>query len=66
MEPSARTHPQQTVPTRAWRAECNACHDSASATAHIDAQTSPSGVESCEVCHSPGGEWSVQRMHKSY
>jgi OmcA/MtrC family decaheme c-type cytochrome len=66
MEPSPRTHPMQTIPTRAWRAECNACHDSASATAHIDVMTSPSGVESCEVCHGPDGQWAVQRMHKSY
>src|SRR6185369_4524151 len=68
MEPSPRTHSGnvQTVPTRAWRAECNACHDGDPQTAHIDAMTAPSGVESCEVCHGLDGEWSVERMHKVY
>jgi hypothetical protein len=65
-QPSPRTHPEQTEPTRAWKAVCNSCHDSDSVTAHIDVQTSGSGVESCDVCHAPSGEWSVQRMHKSY
>jgi hypothetical protein len=67
MAPSPREHSgtEQTVPTRSWRAVCNACHDSDAATAHIDTQTAPSGFESCEVCHGPGGEWNVELMHKT-
>jgi OmcA/MtrC family decaheme c-type cytochrome len=65
MDPSPRTHPSQTMPTRAWKAECNSCHDSDAATAHINSQTS-GGLEACGVCHGTSGEWSVQRMHKPY
>jgi OmcA/MtrC family decaheme c-type cytochrome len=67
MGPSPREHSgtEQTVPTRSWRAVCNACHDSDAATAHIDAQTAPSGYESCEVCHGADGQWSVELMHKT-
>lgn len=66
MQPSDRTHStEQSVPTRSWRAVCNACHDSDAVTAHIDAQTAPSGYESCEICHGPGQEWSVEIVHKS-
>ena len=60
-----RNHPAgQTPPTRAWRAACGACHDSTSAQAHIDVNTSPAGFESCEVCHGDGRPESVQVMHK--
>jgi OmcA/MtrC family decaheme c-type cytochrome len=63
--PTDRNHPtQQTVPVRAWRAACNACHDSDAATAHIDINTSASGFESCELCHGTGGDYAVQLMHK--
>jgi len=66
MEPSDRDyHLEPTTPAREWRAVCNACHDSEAASAHIDAQSSPSGYESCEICHGPGQEWSVEIMHKS-
>jgi OmcA/MtrC family decaheme c-type cytochrome len=60
-----RNHPAgQTPPTRAWRAACGACHDSTSAQAHIDVNTSPAGFESCEVCHGDGRPEAVQVMHK--
>jgi OmcA/MtrC family decaheme c-type cytochrome len=65
--PSDRNHPtNQVMPVRAWRAVCGACHDDDAAAAHIDTQTSPSGVEACGVCHGTGGQWAVQKMHKPY
>jgi len=66
-EPSDRNHPtDQGAPVQRWSAVCGACHDSADALAHITVQTAPSGQESCGVCHSTGGEWSVERVHKTY
>jgi OmcA/MtrC family decaheme c-type cytochrome len=62
-EPGDRTHPDQTEPARVWRAVCNACHDSAETTAHINAMTN-SGVESCEICHGPDAEFAVEVMHR--
>jgi OmcA/MtrC family decaheme c-type cytochrome len=62
--PGNRQHPAQTTPTREWRAACGACHDSPAATGHIDAMTSPGGLESCEVCHGTDAEFAVELMHK--
>jgi hypothetical protein len=63
-EPKPRTHPtDQVLPTRVWRSVCNSCHDSDAATAHIDTATSAGGVESCEVCHGPDGEFDVATAH---
>jgi len=63
-EPQGRTHPLgQTFPTRVWRAVCGACHDGATAQAHIDSNTSPSGAEGCAVCHGAGREWEVPKVH---
>jgi len=61
--PGVRQHPSQTTPTREWRAACGACHDSSAAAGHIDAMTSPSGAESCEVCHGTDAEFAVEVMH---
>jgi OmcA/MtrC family decaheme c-type cytochrome len=67
MEPSDRNHPTvQGLPAREWRAVCGSCHDSNAAGAHVDLMTSASGVESCSICHQPGKEWNVPKMHKSY
>jgi OmcA/MtrC family decaheme c-type cytochrome len=64
--PSSRNHPtEQGRPVLAWRAVCNACHDSDAATAHIESQTSPSGGEACEICHGVDGQLPVQIVHKS-
>jgi OmcA/MtrC family decaheme c-type cytochrome len=63
-DPGVRQHPSQSPPTREWRAACGACHDSPAAQAHIDINTSASGLESCEICHGPGSDFSVEIMHK--
>jgi OmcA/MtrC family decaheme c-type cytochrome len=63
-DPAARQHPAQTTPARAWRAACGACHDTSADAAHIDAMTSGSGSESCEVCHGTDAEFAVELMHK--
>lgn len=66
IEPAPRDHPTaQFAPTRAWRAACATCHDSAAALAHVDLRTSPGGVEACAVCHSSGSQLDVELAHKS-
>ncbi len=66
-EPSDRNHPtDQGSPVLRWAAVCGACHDSDDAQAHIEVQTSGAGAESCGVCHGPGKEWNVERVHKTY
>jgi hypothetical protein len=42
---------------------CGACHDSDTAQAHIAAQTSGAGQESCAVCHGPGRNEDVAVVH---
>lgn len=65
--PADRDHPDgQDVSTQVWRVTCNSCHDSAEVTAHIEAQTSPSGGESCALCHGDGKEYAVEKMHRRY
>jgi OmcA/MtrC family decaheme c-type cytochrome len=67
IQPSDRNHPTvEGLSVRSWRAVCGSCHDSDAAAAHIDAQTAPSGIESCAVCHGPGRDWNVQNEHKTY
>lgn len=66
-EPSDRNHPtEQGAPVRRWAAVCGACHDSTDAQAHISVQTDAQGNESCGVCHGPGKEWEVERLHRPY
>lgn len=66
-EPSDRAHPtDQGSPVKRWLAVCGACHDGSDAQAHITVQTTSGGAESCGVCHGEDGEWSVERVHKSY
>jgi cytochrome c553 len=66
-EPVPRDHPtEQGTPTARWALTCGACHDGTDVQAHIQVQTSPTGAESCAVCHGLGAEWSVERMHKVY
>ena len=64
--PGDRDHPsEQFLPARAWSVACNACHDSAAATEHIDSNVSRGG-ESCSVCHGAGKPLGVERVHESY
>jgi hypothetical protein len=63
--PLARQDPNQTTPTREWRAACGSCHDADAAQAHIDINTSATGIESCEVCHGSGADFAVELMHRS-
>jgi OmcA/MtrC family decaheme c-type cytochrome len=62
--PTDRNHPLQVLPTKSWRVVCGSCHDGSAAEAHIKAQTSPSGVESCSICHGPGEAEDVAIKHK--
>ncbi|MBI5923951.1 MAG: OmcA/MtrC family decaheme c-type cytochrome [Betaproteobacteria bacterium] len=41
---------------------CGACHDSATASAHIASQIN-AGVETCAVCHAPGAVAAVKEVH---
>jgi hypothetical protein len=62
--PDERVHPLQSVPTRAWRAACSSCHSDTAAVAHIDANTSSFGAESCAVCHGNNDALSVTEVHR--
>jgi hypothetical protein len=66
-EPAPRAHPtDQDAPIRRWAVVCGACHDSTDAQAHIHVQTDALGNESCGVCHAPGRNEDVVRVHKPY
>jgi OmcA/MtrC family decaheme c-type cytochrome len=57
---SVPADPPQTEPITAV---CTACHDSDSAMAHAETQTTPDGVESCPVCHAEGRDVAVSVAH---
>lgn len=62
--PHDLSHPTSSLlPSRSWRSACGSCHDSDPAHAHIDAQTSPSGAESCVICHDDGSAIDVEYVH---
>ena len=65
--PEGRDHPSgQPRATAAWALTCLGCHDSPSARAHADSQTSPSsGVEACAICHAPSETWAVELFHET-
>ncbi len=44
-------------------AACTSCHDKKSATAHAAVNTDPKQGESCDVCHGPSAEFSVDKAH---
>ncbi len=43
-------------------AACTACHNSTKAFSHAAANTTAIG-ESCNVCHGPNGQFSVNKVH---
>ena len=62
--PADLTHPTDaTMLSRSWRAACGSCHDGDAVHAHIDAQTAPSGAESCAICHDDGSEYDTEFVH---
>jgi hypothetical protein len=65
VQPATRNHPNGLLSTRSWRAACGSCHDSTAERAHIDVNTSPSGVESCSICHGIGEDFDVRTAHKT-
>ena len=50
-------------PTPPATGACLSCHESLSAAAHADLNTSPNFGESCDVCHGEGAQFSVDRSH---
>jgi OmcA/MtrC family decaheme c-type cytochrome len=62
-QPAERSHPLAPKPVRTWAMACGSCHDSKPAETHYWVQTW-NGDESCDVCHGPGKEYSVEVSHK--
>ena len=44
-------------------AACTGCHDTKSAAAHAAINTDPKFGESCDVCHGPTADFSVDKAH---
>jgi OmcA/MtrC family decaheme c-type cytochrome len=65
IQPTTITQGGQTIATiPPTRAICTACHDTQAAGGHAELQTTPSGIETCEVCHGAGSEFDVTIMHR--
>ncbi|MFY9341818.1 MAG: hypothetical protein WAT39_04980 [Planctomycetota bacterium] len=62
-EPAPRVHTSATFLTRTWTVVCGSCHDNDAAQAHLAANTSAFGAESCSVCHGQGREFAVEKVH---
>jgi hypothetical protein len=64
--PAWRDHPTANAgPVRTWAVVCGSCHDSDPVQAHMAANTSSFGYESCEVCHGAGSGVSVEKVHRA-
>lgn len=50
-------------PSPPTTAACTACHTLKSTSAHASIETSPTLGESCAVCHGPGAEFDVDKVH---
>ncbi len=46
------------------RAICTSCHDAEVVAGHAELQTTAAKLETCEVCHGPGAEFSVTNVHQ--
>ena len=53
-------------PEGATATACSGCHVTKSAAAHFLGNTSPLLGESCTVCHQPGAEFDVNKVHAQY
>lgn len=59
------SHPTaSTMAPRTFKVACGSCHDSPTAGAHIELQTSM-GLEACGVCHNIGKSENVELKHKN-
>ncbi len=45
------------------QAVCTTCHDNLPTIGHAELQTTAKGVETCQVCHGPGSEFDVTKVH---
>jgi len=54
---------QGTFPMAPASAACLGCHDAPDTVAHTQIMTSPTGIESCAVCHGPDDELGVKIVH---
>ncbi|HEX7433931.1 MAG TPA: OmcA/MtrC family decaheme c-type cytochrome [Anaerolineaceae bacterium] len=45
------------------RSVCSSCHDSSDAQGHYELMTTPSGTETCSVCHGTGAAFDVNKVH---
>jgi len=53
-------------PEGATATACSGCHVAKDAAAHFLGNTSPLLGESCTVCHQPGAEFDVNKVHAQY
>jgi hypothetical protein len=42
---------------------CLSCHDTGTASAHAETNTTASGAEACDVCHAEGSIAAVSEVH---
>jgi OmcA/MtrC family decaheme c-type cytochrome len=63
-QPSTVTQGGKLVSTTlATRAVCTSCHDSASVGGHAELQTTPDGIETCDVCHGATAGFGLKQVH---